>query len=35
MKKSIDGSLGGNDLNDLENEEKWLKKKVAQLEDEN
>ena len=35
MKKNIDGSLGGNDLNDLENEEKWLKKKVAQLEDEN
>ncbi len=35
MKKGIDGNLGGNDLADMENQQRFLKRRVDELEEEN
>jgi hypothetical protein len=34
MKKGIDGNLGGNDLADMENQQRFLKRRVDELEEE-
>ena len=35
MKRQLDGNLNGNQIADLENEERYLKSKLKELEDEN